>query len=229
MKEEVLIKSQRCNIRRLFLVVFGIIVLVGGIPGIVACSDNRLYYHNAYELHDHTDSWYGGCYNDNGELMCPYSLYSNSDAYARAMEPGIKYIAPVVFVGLLIGGLLVLWLGSYELTVTDKRIYGKVIFGKRVDLPLDSVSATATGLFKGISVSTSSGKIKFRYIKNADEIHQKINELLINRQEKSCREEADQQQSVSNADEIKKYKNLLDMGAISQEEFDKKKKQLLGF
>lgn len=30
------------------------------------------------------------------------------------------------------------------------------------------------------------------------------------------------------ADEIKKYKELLDMGAITQEEFDLKKKQLLG-
>ena len=34
--------------------------------------------------------------------------------------------------------------------------------------------------------------------------------------------------SVSNADELKKYKELLDMGVISQEEFDAKKKQLLG-
>lgn len=33
---------------------------------------------------------------------------------------------------------------------------------------------------------------------------------------------------VSNADEIKKYKDLLDIGAITQEEFDAKKKQLLG-
>lgn len=33
---------------------------------------------------------------------------------------------------------------------------------------------------------------------------------------------------VSSADELKKYKELLDMGAITQEEFDAKKKQLLG-
>ena len=32
----------------------------------------------------------------------------------------------------------------------------------------------------------------------------------------------------SSADEIKKYKELLDMGVITQEEFDAKKKQLLG-
>lgn len=34
--------------------------------------------------------------------------------------------------------------------------------------------------------------------------------------------------AVSTADEIKKYKELLDMGAITQDEFDQKKKQLLG-
>lgn len=34
--------------------------------------------------------------------------------------------------------------------------------------------------------------------------------------------------SISQADELKKYKDLLDSGAITQEEFDTKKKQLLG-
>lgn len=33
---------------------------------------------------------------------------------------------------------------------------------------------------------------------------------------------------TSSADEIKKFKELLDMGAITQEEFDAKKKELLG-
>lgn len=35
------------------------------------------------------------------------------------------------------------------------------------------------------------------------------------------------QNNTSSADEIKKYKELLDMGAITQEEFDLKKKELL--
>ena len=34
--------------------------------------------------------------------------------------------------------------------------------------------------------------------------------------------------AISTADELKKFKELLDMGIISQEEFDAKKKQLLG-
>lgn len=41
-------------------------------------------------------------------------------------------------------------------------------------------------------------------------------------------ESSTSQPTFSGADEIKKYKELLDMGAITQEEFDAKKKQLLG-
>ena len=36
------------------------------------------------------------------------------------------------------------------------------------------------------------------------------------------------QSAISSADELKKFKELLDMGVITQEEFDAKKKQLLG-
>lgn len=36
------------------------------------------------------------------------------------------------------------------------------------------------------------------------------------------------QQTTSAADELKKFKELLDSGVITQEEFDAKKKQLLG-
>ena len=36
------------------------------------------------------------------------------------------------------------------------------------------------------------------------------------------------QTNISQADELKKFKELLDNGVITQEEFDAKKKQLLG-
>lgn len=46
---------------------------------------------------------------------------------------------------------------------------------------------------------------------------------------RECKNGQNQQAiQVSAADELKKYKELLDMGAITQEEFDAKKKQLLG-
>ena len=120
---------------------------------------------------------------------------------------------------------------SYSLTITDKRVYGKTAFGKRVDLPLDSVSSVGTSALKGVAVGTSSGKIKFKLIKNQSEIHDVISKLLAERQkvEKTATETTVNQTIVetSSADEIKKYKDLLDSGIITQEEFDEKKKQLL--
>ena len=117
-----------------------------------------------------------------------------------------------------------------EIAVTDKRIYGKVAFGKRVDLPLDSVSAVATTAFtQGVSVSTSSGRITFLFLAKKEEIAGTIRSLLVDRQQKPVATTTIKQEiPQSNADELKKYKELLDGGVITQEEFDKKKKQLLG-
>lgn len=122
-------------------------------------------------------------------------------------------------------------LKSSEITVTDKRIYGKASFGKRVDLPIDSVSAVGTSMFHGIAVTTASGAIKFSNIVNSDEIHKAVSDLLIERQNKApvtATTTIKQEIPQSNADELKKYKELLDSGIITQEEFDAKKKQLLG-
>lgn len=117
-----------------------------------------------------------------------------------------------------------------EIAVTDKRIYGKVAFGKRVDLPLDAVSAVATTAFtQGVSVSTSSGRITFLFLAKKEEIAGTIRNLLVDRQQKPVATTTIKQEiPQSNADELKKYKELLDSGVISQEEFDSKKKQLLG-
>ena len=116
-----------------------------------------------------------------------------------------------------------------ELIVTDKRVYGKAMFGKRVDLPVDSISAVGTSMLKGIAVASSSGRIKFLGISNRDEIHKVISDLLVGRQEKPISNTVVKQEvQQSSADELKKYKELFDQGIISQEEFDAKKKQLLG-
>ena len=121
--------------------------------------------------------------------------------------------------------------GHSELTVTDKRVYGKALFGKRVDIPLDSISAVGTSsLLKGVSVASSSGRLLFTAIANYNEMHKVISDLLLERQSKNRGNQptiVKQEVSQSNADELKKYKDLLDGGVISQEEFEAKKKQLL--
>lgn len=139
------------------------------------------------------------------------------------------YMLPAI-ITTIISGLIYLWLRSYQLTVTDKRIYGTVIGGRRVDLPVDSISATAAiPLLKGVSVATSSGRISFLAIKNATEIYKVISSLLIERQpEKNSATIVAPVPQSDEADQLRKYKDLLDSGVITQEEFDAKKKQLLG-
>ena len=67
---------------------------------------------------------------------------------------------------------------------------------------------------------------------NADKTIAALRELIPSKEESVVRIEASKQSnakaSPSSADELKKYKELLDSGIITQEEFDAKKKQLLG-
>ena len=113
-----------------------------------------------------------------------------------------------------------------QITITNKRVYGKTYFGRSVDLPMDSISAVGSSWLKGIAVSTSSGKVSFLFIEHSKEIHDLLRQLLIDRQDQKNRSQ-NAGTFVNNADELKKYKELLDDGVITQEEFETKKKQLL--
>lgn len=85
---------------------------------------------------------------------------------------------------------------------------------------------------KTVCFGTASGRIKFICVQNAEEFVNEVNKQI--EEHKSTfaagrtAEPNVPSPTLSNADELKKYKDLLDMGAITQEEFDEKKKQLLG-
>ena len=162
------------------------------------------------------------------------------DHIERAKEDGdwsyvltsmLPYFASFTFLPFaVIAALFYFAVSKMSITVTDKRVYGTAIFGKRVDIPLDKISAVGTSIFKGIAVTSSSGAIKFTMISNNVEIHSEISKLLLARQEKKdavATVSPSIASSASNADELKKFKELLDSGIITQEEFDAKKKQLL--
>lgn len=137
-----------------------------------------------------------------------------------------EYLVPFILMWTCIAVAIFsfIWLNSCKLVITDKRIYGKAAFGKRVNLPVDMISAVATGIFNSFSVSTSSGKITFYLLKNISEINAAVIKLLNDRQMHNQANGF----GGSATDEIKKYKELLDAGIISQQEFDAKKKELLG-
>ena len=217
MEEKAIIKSKLYNPKKILI---GILVV-----GLIAATA-AFFIGSASEKSYQESPWrYNTSRRDEVKEMSliefAFSKYNNN------FESGLFFS---ILAGFIVIGLI-FYFGSskIKITVTNKRVYGNAAFGKRVDLPLDSISAIGTSAFKGVSVATSSGKIKFALIKNRDDIHKAISRLLIQRQKES----RDTNPTISeapksNVNEIKQYKELLDSGVITQEEFDAKKKQLLG-
>ena len=172
-------------------------------------------------------------------LMLPYKFEDSGYTYFSLLISALCFerettVGLLVFLGIilvLISLFVNFMMSKCAIMVTDKRVIGKANFGKRVDLPLNQVSAVAQGLFSSIAVATSSGRIHFWCLENRDDVFEELSNLIrnfqIQKSDVSTKENTIVQQ-VSNADELKKYKDLLDSGIITQEEFDAKKKQLLG-
>ena len=90
-----------------------------------------------------------------------------------------------------------------------------------------------TGVTTGvITIDTVKETFNVQVNKSAARnINDKIHELLLEVQESKINPVVQQTasgQNYSSADEILKFKELLDMGAITEDEFNIKKKQILG-
>ena len=97
-----------------------------------------------------------------------------------------------------------------EIKITTKNIDDPVIY-----LNLINTEFKKDGLiYKTASKSVQNILSKFQ--------------IIVNQLEKEKGVSVENNSNISAADEIKKFKELLDSGVISQEEFDVKKKQLLG-
>ena len=147
---------------------------------------------------------------------------ATGEAFDFTWFPGWLMLGGIVLA--IVIGIIIYALSSCKMVITNKRVYGKATFGQQVDLPLDMISAASTGLLKSVGVSTASGRIAFWLLANQSEIYSSITSLLLERQKKDNNSNF---KATSEADELKKYKELLDSGIITQEEFDAKKKQLL--
>lgn len=238
MEEKVLIKSERYNFKKVFIVFWILCALFIVVLLIKECPYPAERYEDCYNTYlEHRErgscgwsyKFWERCYECEAYLEHPHKITFVLSHAFNSLKYGYLPLIKTDVILALLGGLIYLWLHNYELTITDKRAYGKTAFGKRVDLPLDSISAVGSSWLKGIAVATASGRISFLLIKNQDEIHKCVSDLLIERQNKSPSDTTMKQETPrSDAEELKKYKDLLDSGVITQEEFNAKKKQLLG-
>ena len=140
-----------------------------------------------------------------------------------------KYQIPcgmIAFTLSLMGGIFVLSaIGlskTMKLVVTEQSISGVDGFNRKVELPISKISAIAITANRTLCFTTSGGMLNFGSVINCQEVYDVVANLIYNDQNKSVR-------STANAlEDLKALKELLDLGVITQEEFDTKKKQLLG-
>lgn len=93
-----------------------------------------------------------------------------------------------------------------------------VMMGLMCDRAESFCVITANGLTVKVIFILLGAAVVCNMLKRSSFITPKVNKEIV----------VQHNEPASHADEIKKYKDLLDMGAITQEEFDEKKKQLLG-
>ncbi|MBP3329318.1 MAG: SHOCT domain-containing protein [Clostridia bacterium] len=107
--------------------------------------------------------------------------------------------------------------------VEDSIVCKKGSKTKKQFMVRDIKSISFSGI-KGLKIIGSGIKYNINLVKNREEIKNTIMSMIA---------ESNQNTNIisaydNSADTLAKYKDLLDSGAITQEEFDAKKKQLLG-
>jgi hypothetical protein len=126
------------------------------------------------------------------------------------------------------GGLLLGGIGAVVGGVTGKKKNKTVINSLKVKITVNDFQNPAVFINLIQTATKSSSFIYKSCYQSAQQIMSTL--ALIQKQievEQQANKPVEAQQPNSVADEILKFKQLLDIGAISQEEFDQKKKQLL--
>lgn len=198
------------------------------------------------------DLWYYAC-NVLGIRIYNYSRVARSGwtlSYSAEWELLCFVIAIIFLVLLLFFNKSYLKNDKYcSIELNDKGVKGvrKSIFSKRdLNLPIEQIDSIMVShsfwdtLFGGdtLVIRSASGLIKFPWVRNAKEFTdatlEKIDDFKQSAQEENKKLVAsaidhfgNNTGTQSNAQKIKDLKELLEIGAISQEEFDVKRKELL--
>ena len=170
------------------------------------------------------DGWYHWCiiYNNKfAEFF--FGEFINFSCY-------YGYILIIGIVAAIVGFILKISTEKCEITVSNSRVFGKVPHSKEVDIPLNQITGIHTCSFKGVSVTSIGDVSNFHCIENCKEVIKAISYLLANPQSRvdaHATMAQDESSFANEAEKLKRFKELFDEGIISQEEFDRKKAQIL--
>lgn len=156
-------------------------------------------------------------------------------------ESAVKIAVSIFIVFIIILGIRLYFQDmakASSLELYSDRIQGRLRLKGHIsdiNIPIDKIDSifVQESVFdrmrsgKTICLRSVTGAIQFICVQNADEFVNAVNES-ISKNKSVPQNTVTTTASSSTTDELKKYKELLDSGVITQEEFDAKKKQLLG-
>lgn len=182
MEEKVLIKSYCPSTKKLMTVLLIIGAIVSMLAFFVTWSANKDTYDMYLETYeDHQDAGRCGRTYSRGELCWRCEYVEESNPLADAILPSLSLLIGFVLLGLLIKLLL----SSFSLTVTDKRVFCKVLWIHHVCLPIDFITAVArVSIFNILTISSPSGLIMVWFVINSKSIYNVLNDLIVARQQK---------------------------------------------
>ena len=138
----------------------------------------------------------------------------------------------VVLATVIMGGIIhaVIYFGARnnEIVLTNYKITGTYNRRLSLNIPIDSVTSVTKGFMSSLCITCAGNKYNIAYVGNRDEFCQKLNEVLNQRTHNSLNSRPVVIAQQSSLDDIAKLKQLLDCGAITREEFEAKKNQILG-
>nr|DAQ29032.1 MAG TPA: Short C-terminal domain [Caudoviricetes sp.] len=122
--------------------------------------------------------------------------------------------------------------GAGGIAVTSDNFYS-VVFNKtfsadKVVIPLSKISGCAVSGLAAMKLTITEGTTKYEYntVANSSVI---VDAIKNKDSESKNQSKPETSTSTDPAEELRKYKKLLDDGIITQEDFDQKKRMLLGF
>ena len=124
----------------------------------------------------------------------------------------------------IIGGILFGGIGAIAGAAKGKKIK-KICKTLEIEMRFDSLNEPVRQLVYIDKTTKTDSFIYEKAMQNLKEVYDILNYVVI--QNKKCSEHPLEKQ-ISPMDDIRKYKALFDDGIITQEEFEMKKKQLLG-
>ena len=147
------------------------------------------------------------------------------------LDAGVGFLAGLL-ISLLIGGLIhfILYLTAKnnEIILTNYKITGVYKRYLSLNIPIDYVSSVSKGSLGSLCITCAGNNYKIYFVCNRDNFCSKLNELLNKRTQQALNSVAEKDNQQLDYDKIAQLKQMLDNGIITQEEFEQKKKQLLG-